>query len=330
MRFRLRTLALLVLVAVSPAEARAPAGLLAAASPIPKRLTFAGTRILLTVPAADFTLSADDIADWVLRSARATTTFFGRFPVAEVSIAIDATDGDEVSEGVADAAPDAAIRVAIGRRTTRAALRRDSTMVHEMAHLGFPDIDDAHLWLHEGIATYIEIVARAQALEITPAQAWAHFAAEMPQGLPRGSDAGLDNSREDRRYWGGAMFCLIADIEIRRRTGNRFGLRDALRAVLRAGGTLAETWSVERALAIGDGAVGVGVLGELYATWRATPVAPDLAALWERLGIHRADGGRAVLIDSASLAPIRRAITDMPARPLLLSQPALLREATRR
>jgi len=30
-------------------------------------------------------------------------------------------------------------------------------------------------------------------------------------------------------YWGGALFCLQADLEVRKRTGNAKGLQDALR-----------------------------------------------------------------------------------------------------
>jgi hypothetical protein len=333
MRLELRTLALLVMVATAaiPQALARTAASSAQQSARTKELQFAGSRIGLSLEPGHFRLSEADIADWVLRSARATATYFGRFPVAEVHIAIEVAAGDDVTEGAANAGPNAEIRVAIGRHTTRATLRRDSTMVHEMTHLGFPDIEDAHLWLHEGIASYVEVVARAQALEITPEKAWARFGEELPQGLPHGADGGLDNTpSEDRRYWGGATFCLIADIEIRRRTGNRAGLRDALRAILDAGGTLADTWQVERALAIGDRAVGVPVLSELYATWKSRPVAPDLPALWERLGVHRGEGGVAKLIDTTPLATIRRAITAVPEQPLLLVGPSLLHEAIQR
>jgi hypothetical protein len=34
------------------------------------------------------------------------------------------------------------------------------------------------------------------------------------------------------------MFCLVADVEIRRATGNRKGLQDALRAIVAAGATI--------------------------------------------------------------------------------------------
>jgi hypothetical protein len=247
-----------------------------------------------------------------------------------VRITFEGDDGDEVQGGVAYVEPGPRIKIAIGRHTTGATLRADTTMVHEMAHLGFPDLDEKYLWLHEGIATYIETVASAQAGEMTPQAAWAVFARDLPEGLPgRNDKGGLDDTpSEDRRYWGGALYCLVADVEIRRRTNNRYGFREALRAILAAGGRLSETWKVERALAIGDKAVGVPVLSELFATWNNRSVTPDMDALWRGLGVQRS-GRNMSLADTAPEAAIRRAITEPPAKPMLLVGPSLLRETVR-
>ena len=293
-----------------------------------KELRFGQSRLLVSFVPERISAERAGLLDWVLRSARATATFFGRFPVAEVRISLEATSGEYIGDGVAWASPDARIRIEVGRKITARTLKGDSTLVHEMTHLGFPDLDEAHLWLHEGIATYVEAIARAQAGETTPAAVWAHFVEEMPQGLPERGDKGLnDTPNVDRRYWGGAMFCLMADVEIRRRTHNRFGLKHALRAVLEAGGTLKDTWEIERVLDIADRAVGVPVLSELFPTWKDKSVAPDLDRLWAELGVRKvSDAVR--LVDSAPLAAIRRAITEPPARPMLLVGPSLVRETT--
>jgi hypothetical protein len=132
----------------------------------------------------------------------------------------------------------------------------------------------------------------------------------MPNGLPRPKDRGLDyTSSWARTYWGGALFCLIADIEIRKRSDNHFGLQDALRAILEDGGTLDQRWQLREALRSGDRATGVAVLSELYEQWGETPMQVDLQALWHDLGVER-NGSRASLNDKAPLAAIRRAITD--------------------
>ena len=174
-------------------------------------------------------------------------------------------------------------------------------------------------------------MARAQAREIQPAQMWGWLAHVAQQGLPdENEQRGLDRTRsEDRRYYGGALFWLTADVEIRKRTGNQRGVRDAIRAIFNAGGTLAVDWTPEKALKIGDDAVGVPVLSQLFPTWRTTAVSPDLDSLWQSLGIE-AKGPATRLVNEAPLAEIRRAITAQPPTPLLLKPPALLYEATRR
>jgi hypothetical protein len=68
---------------------------------------------------------------------------------------------------------------------------------------------------------------------------WADLVRDMPKGLPEPGDQGLDNTHTwGRTYWGGALFCFLADIEIRKQTKNEKGLQDALRGILNAGGDI--------------------------------------------------------------------------------------------
>jgi hypothetical protein len=105
----------------------------------------------------------------------------------------------------------------------------------------------------------------------------------------------------------------MADIEIRKATGNRLGLQDAMRGVLAAGGSHEVDWSIERILATADKAVGVNVLTRLHNEWGRKPVSPDLDALWRDLGLRNKDGS--VEFDAAApLAAVREAITERRAR----------------
>ena len=79
----------------------------------------------------------------------------------------------------------------------------------------------------------------------------------------------------------------MADIAIRRQTGNRRGLQDALRAIVAAGGTIDKEWPLSRVLKTGDQATGTHVLEQMYAQWSEAPVAVDLPELWKQLGIRR-------------------------------------------
>jgi predicted metalloprotease with PDZ domain len=104
---------------------------------------------------------------------------------------------------------------------------------------------------------------------------------------------------------------LLADIEIRKRTGNKTGLQQALRGILNAGGTIEQDWPIEHILAAGDKATGTTVLADLYKMMSDQPYAPDLDRLWRELGVS-AEKGTVTFDDSAPLAPIRRAITAPP------------------
>jgi hypothetical protein len=276
-------------------------------------LTVEGTPVHLDVTASDFTGGAALINDWVRRSANIVARYYARFPVRELWLRIRAMPGAGVQGGRTFADPDARIEVRVGREVSAAQLANDWVLVHEMTHLALPDTGEEHAWLSEGVATYVEGVARVQAGNRSELDVWEEELRQMPRGLPQPGDAGLDRTHTwGRTYWGGAMFCLLADVDIRERTQLKLGLQDALRAVLRASGGLSADWPIERVLHTGDAAVGTTSLEELYARMKDTPVAPDLAALWQRLGI-KSDGTSVTLSDDAPLSAVRHAIMNPPA-----------------
>jgi hypothetical protein len=257
----------------------------------------------------ELALPREKILDWVKTSGRAVATYYGRFPVKSLKLLLVPVDGPRVRGGTTWGYRGAAIRVLVGRDSNEDALRRDWVMVHEMVHTALPDMEERYNWLSEGLAVYIEPIARVQAGDLSAAEIWLAMMRDMPKGLPQAGDEGLDNTDTwGRRYWGGAMFCLFADIEIRKATGNRVGLQDAMRGVLAAGGSHEVDWSIERILSTADKAVGVHVLTRLHEEWGRKPVAPDLDKLWRDLGL-RVEDGKLAVDDAAPLAAFRQAIT---------------------
>jgi hypothetical protein len=255
-----------------------------------------------------FAGGAVPILEWAQRSAEIVSRYYGRFPAPSVTLRLLPQEGAGVHGGKTFANPDAYIRVQLGREVTSAQLLNDWVLVHEMTHLALPDTGEAHAWLSEGLATYVEGVARVQAGNRSETDVWEEEMRSMPRGLPQSGDSGLDHTHTwGRTYWGGAMFCLLADVDIRRRTRLRFGLQDALRAVLLESGGLATDWPIERVLRTGDGAVGTRTLEDLYEKMKDTPVTPDLASLWRELGVVP-QGDSVKLIDDAPLAEVRHAI----------------------
>ena len=259
----------------------------------------------------EFELPQEKIRDWLVASARAVAVYYGRFPGPRAHVLIVPVAGRGVQGGQAFGYRGPAIRLMVGMASRAADLKADWKGVHEMVHLALPDVAQAQLWLAEGLAVYVESIARVQAGDLTEQKIWGDFLQDMPKGLPAAGDRGLDNTHTwGRTYWGGAIFCLLADVEFRRRTDNRMGLQQAMRGVLDKGGTHDQVWPIERILKTADDTIGVDVLVSLYEKMRSAPYAADLNALWSQLGISRTDGG-VTLDNTAPLSAIRRAIVSV-------------------
>jgi hypothetical protein len=274
----------------------------------PLHLEVGEASIDVSFDSGQFDIDRATLFDWVMQSARATTAYFGRFPVTHARVRLLQSPGARVSNGVSFGEAGARCRITVGQHVTQADLDNDWVLTHEMIHFGFPSVEERHHWIEEGMATYVEPIARALVGRLTAERVWREMVDRMPQGLPAPGDHGLDNTHTwGRTYWGGAMFCLLADVEIRRQTGNAKGLRDALRAINRAGGTIDADWPLERVIEVGDKATTGRVLVELYSQMASKAVPVDLLDLWKRLGVVRGDHG--VTFDNrAALASIRASI----------------------
>jgi hypothetical protein len=284
------------------------AALFASGAGAADRMTVPGGEITVELTQESPALSRVALLDWVRRSATAVASFYGHFPIATTRLVVTPRPGSGVGGGRTWAEEDGLIRIRVGESTTPTEFAKDWVLVHEMTHLALPSLPDDQEWLEEGLATYVEPLARAQAGGLSDEEVWSSMVDGMPKGLPQAGDRGLDRTHTwGRTYWGGALFCLLADLEIRRRTGNARGLQDALRAIL-ATGNMASSSEIGPVLAAGDRAVGVPVLEELYARQKDRPDATDLDMLWRRLGVIPA--GRTVRFDdTAPEAALRRSLT---------------------
>ncbi len=276
----------------------------------PAHWKIGGAAIDVEFTAGRFDLPRAAVLKWVENAVRSVSVYFGRFPVSHAKIRVSPLQGSSgVFNGTTWGGEGSFTRISVGEHTSQDELDMDWMMTHELVHTGFPDVDQEHHWMEEGMATYVEPVARAQAGLMDVKRVWSEMARFMPRGQPSASDQGLDRTHSwGRTYWGGAMFCLLADVQIREQTRNRKGLQHALRAIVAAGGNIDEEWPIRHAFEVGDKATGTTVLVTLYDQMKATPVKPDLDALWKRLGIALTNNNIA-FDDKAPLAAIRRAIT---------------------
>jgi hypothetical protein len=287
-----------------------------ATSPESAVINSGGARLDLVLDGPAPALPSAVYRNYIQRAADAVSLYYGRFPVASARIVVQVSANRSgilqgTTWGGLDGVP-AVTRLRVGQRTSAAELEHDWIATHELVHIALPSLPDDQHWLEEGIASYVEPVARVQAGQLPAERMWRDLVGGMPNGEPESGDKGLNQTHTwGRTYWGGALFCLVVDVEIRRQTHNTRGLQDALRAIVAAGGAIDKDWPVGRILDIADRATGTSVLRDTYRHWSAAPVKVDLVELWRELGIE-AEGDRIMYEDQAPLASIRKAITAVP------------------
>lgn len=263
------------------------------------------------------------VRDWISLAASAIAAYFGRFPIRTYGVLVIATDGARIAQATTFGFNGPATSIHVGRDADEPVFHNDWILVHEMMHAVSPDLPRRALWLQEGSATWLEPVARAQVGNLPISDVWTQAVRGMPKGEPEADEAGLDGTdRWGRLYWGGATFWLEAEIAIWVQSGGRKSLIDAMRAIAQPGGGNAVIWSPERWMRVGDAACAVNALLPLYQRYASKRVAPDLPALFDRLGVSRSVDGTVVLDPHAELAALTTRITQRqaPARQPITSK----------
>jgi hypothetical protein len=253
------------------------------------------------------------LARWVEQRARAVASFYGAFPARRASVfVVPIPAKNEVLFGNLLPESSPAAELLVGSLADESALSRDWMLVHELFHIGVPSFHAEGKWFDEGLATYFEPIIRARAGLLDPLDAWREFRLQMPRAERALTRDGLEHSEE--MYWGGAVFCLLADIEVRKKSNGRIGLEDGLRRVLAAGGAASDVWPLSKTLELADTAFPEPVLVPLWKRYGAKPAPLELEATFQALGVERAATGIS-LSERAPLAWVRRAIFEPSSMP---------------
>jgi hypothetical protein len=246
------------------------------------------------------------VETWIDGALRAVAAYYQRFPIDHAALGVRLAPGVGVYGGHTMGDGGGTVLVTVGTSTDPAKLADDWMLVHELIHVSFPDVSTP--WIEEGLATYLEPVVRVRSGLCDADELWRSLLEGLPQGQPEAGDRGLDvTDTWGRRYWGGALFWFVADVEIRKRTGNARSLDDALLAVNRSGGNVSQRRDLDRVLALADAGTGAEVLGPLRKQMGKAPVTVDLASIWKSLGVSQVSG-KMVYDDAAPLSAVRRGI----------------------
>ncbi|MEM6991592.1 MAG: twin-arginine translocation signal domain-containing protein [Myxococcota bacterium] len=268
-----------------------------------------GAELTLLIEGDNPSMSQAAYEGWVEKSAQMIADYYGgTLPVPSLEITLKTAGRGSVGYG--HHKQGRWITIYCGRRTKQSSLDGDWVMVHEMLHATFPDLPDRHRWMQEGLSTYLEKIVRAQSGDVDEENVWRRLSKSMHHGRPRAGDRGLDRTHTwGRTYWGGALFWMVADVELRRATNNRKGLRDALLHIADQGGNARKVWPTRKVCEEADAGTDTTIVSDLYDAMALAPGDIDLDRLWDELGVVRADDGSVSFDDRAPLAAVRRAIT---------------------
>jgi predicted metalloprotease with PDZ domain len=260
------------------------------------------------VIAPDIRLPDDVITRWLKSEVDAVTTYFAHPPDGHAMLFIaPGNSADTGGKTLGGGGASLLVRLGDSKLAARD-LADDWVVAHELVHVASPDLDRRYTWFSEGLATYVEPIARERAGLVKREKVWTDMLEGLPQGLPGPGDGGLDGTQAwGRTYWGGAVFFFLADVRIRERTRNAKGLEDALRAVVATGGNVETMWTLARMLDVGDAATGTKVLHELYDELGGKRGEIDLEGTFRKLGV-RLESGTVRFDDRAPLAAVRDAI----------------------
>ncbi len=263
------------------------------------------------------------IRRWVTAGARALVSTYGRLPVPDAQLLVvpighgrDPVPWGEVQRGGGDA-----VHLYIDQRRPAEEFMGDWVLVHELSHLLHPNVALPDRWLSEGIASYYQNVLRARAGLISAQRAWNGLHAGFGRGV-RGAARGRslaetsETMMRDRSfmrvYWSGAAIALLADVELRRRSGGAQSLDTALAAFADCCLPADRSWSARELMRQLDRLSGTGVFMELYRKHVDSDEFPDLGTLYDDLGLQPVGETRLRLDPTARGAAICEAIMRAP------------------
>lgn len=246
---------------------------------------------------------------WVRQAAQELLTVRTPLPTARATVLVVPAPGTEVAGlfGMVLWSQPPSVALLVGQQASPESFAGDWVAVHELMHLAHPAFVPRVTWLSEGLATYLAELGKARSGRQTRERAWE----ELVEGFARGREqAGARTLQQvvsagrlyQALYWGGALFALHLDTELRQRSHNQHCLEEVLE---RLGGSGSPS-TLEAFGAEVDAVAGQPLFGPLLERHLPRPAFAEQQALLRSLGVLPVVGG--VRLTPAPLAHLREAL----------------------
>jgi len=291
-----------------------------------KRVGDAQLRVVL--PSTHDQVELQLLLPWVQATANTIASAYGTFPNPNSSVFLipvgnqgwDSESAVSFGRVVRDGGE--TIELMINQNRPIAQFYQEWTPLHEFSHLMLPYLDRKQRWISEGFAQYYQNVFLARAEQHSAQDAWQ----KIYDGLERGresapgmspNDAATAPMRDARMkiYWSGASIALMADVELRRRSGGQESLDSVLGQLQQCCLPSSYAWSGVELFRKLDELLDEPLFLQLYRQYANADLFPDARPILVRLGVSVRDG-QVVIDESAELSTVRDAITNPVPAPL--------------
>ena len=283
-----------------------------------------GARLRTAVLRGRYGGAPNELMAWIQSAASNVALAYGRFPnpTTQVIVVPVAKSSDDSREAcpfghvIRDGGE--AVQFFVNQRRPHDDFIADWTATHEFSHLLIPYITSDEKWISEGLASYYQNLLMARAGAYSEEKAWR----KIVEGFQRGEKSVPHLSLEDampvgswdgimKTYWGGAAVFLLADVELRARSGNQESLDAVLERLQACCLPSKRRWDGRTFFRKLDELSPFPLFERLYDQHRTSRRFPDYAAILQDLGI-RMNSGRIRLQNDARLTDVRRAIMAAP------------------
>ena len=207
------------------------------------------------------------------------------------------------------------VELFVNPNAPKADFMEDWTATHEFSHLMHPYLHGEYRWITEGLAQYYQNILLARSGAYDEEQAWQKIYAGLKRGRdsrpelsPNEAAAGRVRSGRMKVYWSGAAIALMADVNLRERSGGEETLDTVLQRFQECCLPSTDVWSGPEFFTKLDSLASEPVFMPLYRRYADTAGFPDTSEVFARLGI-RIDDDEVSLRGRGELVEIREAIT---------------------
>lgn len=262
----------------------------------------------------------ESIVQWINATATDVSLAYGRFPNPSPQVVVipvgngHSNERSAVPFGRVIRDGGETVELQVDQTQPLEALLADWTATHEFSHLMLPYVDRKYRWISEGFAQYYQNVLLTRSGAYDDLYAWQKIydgfergRQSRPELSPNEATDGGVRSGLMKVYWSGAAIALMADVQLRERSGGHESLDIVLGRLQECCLPSDRAWSGAELFAQLDELASSPVFTPLYRRFADTAGFPDTTELFERLGLG-VSGGKVHIRFFAELRAIRKSI----------------------